>query len=78
MLSEAVSVSITTDAATMNAGDSYVTVTAHWIDTQWNIMSCVLGISISNGICLITVAHNMIYIFFSCQFLTLQKKLLQL
>ncbi|KAL5479612.1 hypothetical protein EMCRGX_G023159 [Ephydatia muelleri] len=38
----ATSVSITTDAATMHTGDSYVAVTAHWLDAEWRIMSCVL------------------------------------
>ena len=45
----ATSVSITTDAATMHTGDSYVTVTAHWLDAKWKMMSCVLGVAISNG-----------------------------
>ena len=42
MMANAVSVSITTDAASMHAGDSYIAVTAHWLDAQWNMMSCVL------------------------------------
>ena len=33
----------------MHTGDSYVAVTAHWLDPQWNMMSCVLGVSMSNG-----------------------------
>ena len=49
MMANAVSVFITTDAASMHTGDSYIAVTAHWLDAQWNMMSCVLGVSISNG-----------------------------
>ena len=49
LLASATSVSITTDAATMNTGDSDVAVTAHWLDAEWRMMSCVLGVSISNG-----------------------------
>lgn len=49
MMANAVSVSITTDAASMHTGDSYIAVTAHWLDAQWNMMSCVLDVSISNG-----------------------------
>ena len=49
LLASAPSVSITTDAATMHTGDSYVAVTAHWLDAEWRMMSCVLGVSISNG-----------------------------
>eukprot|EP00731_Ephydatia_muelleri_P034762 Em0075g15a len=48
LLFAATSVSITTDAATMHTGDSYVTVTAHWLDAKWKMMSCVLGVAISN------------------------------
>eukprot|EP00731_Ephydatia_muelleri_P025579 Em0017g662a len=48
MMANAVSVSITTDAASMHTGDSYIAVTAHWLDAQWNMMSCVLDVSISN------------------------------
>ena len=32
MMANAVSVSITTDAASMHTGDSYIAVTAHWLD----------------------------------------------
>eukprot|EP00731_Ephydatia_muelleri_P008632 Em0004g970a len=32
----------------MHTGDSYVAVTAHWLDAEWRMMSCVLGVSISN------------------------------
>eukprot|EP00731_Ephydatia_muelleri_P017605 Em0010g703a len=32
----------------MHTGDSYVTVTAHWLDAKWKMMSCVLGVAISN------------------------------
>ncbi|KAL5479573.1 hypothetical protein EMCRGX_G023113 [Ephydatia muelleri] len=49
LMANASSVSITTDAASMHTGDSYVAVTAHWLDPQWNMMSCVLGVSMSNG-----------------------------
>ena len=49
LMANAPSVSITTDAASMHTGDSYVAVTAHWLDPQWNMMSCVLGVSMSNG-----------------------------
>ena len=49
MIADAVSVSITTDAASMHTGYSYIAITAHWLDSQWNLMSCVLGVSISNG-----------------------------
>ena len=49
LMANAPSVSVTTDAASMHTGDSYVAVTAHWLDPQWNMMSCVLGVSISNG-----------------------------
>ena len=49
LLASATSVSITTDATTMHTGDSYVAVTAHWLDAEWRMMSCVLGVSISNG-----------------------------
>ena len=48
LMANAPSVSVTTDAASMHTGDFYVAVTAHWLDPQWN-MSCVLGVSISNG-----------------------------
>eukprot|EP00731_Ephydatia_muelleri_P003056 Em0001g3056a len=48
LLFAATSVSITTDAATMHTGDLYVTVTAHWLDAKWKMMSCVLGVAISN------------------------------
>ena len=40
--------SLTTDAAKMPTGDSYVAVTCHWISTDWCLMSAVLGVSISN------------------------------
>ncbi|KAL5496198.1 hypothetical protein EMCRGX_G012436 [Ephydatia muelleri] len=49
LMANAPSVSITTDAASMHTGDSYVAVTAHWLDPQWNMMSCVLGVSMSNA-----------------------------
>ena len=49
LMANAPSVSVTTDAASMHTGDSYVAVTAHWLDPQWNVMSCVLGVSVSNG-----------------------------
>eukprot|EP00731_Ephydatia_muelleri_P017432 Em0010g530a len=49
LMANAPSVSITTDAAFMHTGDSYVAVTAHWLDPQWNMMSCVLGVSMSNA-----------------------------
>eukprot|EP00731_Ephydatia_muelleri_P001200 Em0001g1200a len=49
MIADAVSVSITTDAASMHTGDSYFAITAHWLDSQWNLMSCMLGVSISNA-----------------------------
>ena len=49
LMANAPSVSVTTDTASMHTGDSYVAVIAHWLDPQWNMMSCVLGVSISNG-----------------------------
>eukprot|EP00731_Ephydatia_muelleri_P034291 Em0054g14a len=49
MIADAVSVSIKTDTASMHTGDSYIAITAHWLDSQWNLMSCVLGVSISNA-----------------------------
>eukprot|EP00731_Ephydatia_muelleri_P005008 Em0002g1184a len=48
LLFAATSVSITTNAATMHTGDSHITVTAHWLDAKWKMMSCVLGVAISN------------------------------
>ena len=52
LMANAPSVSVTTDAASMHTGDSHVAVPAHWLDPQWNVMSCVLGVSISNGMVL--------------------------
>ena len=49
MMSCVLGVSITTDAASMHTGDSYMAVTAHWLGAEWRVMSCVLGVSISNG-----------------------------
>ena len=48
LLQQSTSVSLTTDAAKMPTGDSYVAVTCHWISADWCLMSAVLGVSISN------------------------------
>ena len=48
LLQQSSSVSLTTDAAKMPTGDSYVAVTCHWISMDWCLMSAVLGVSISN------------------------------
>ena len=32
----------------MPTGDSYVAVTGHWISSEWELLSAVLGVSISN------------------------------
>ena len=48
LLQQSTSVSLTTDAAKMPTGDSYVAVTCHWISMDWCLMSAVLGVSISN------------------------------
>ena len=60
LMANAPSVSITTDAASMHTGDSYVAVTAHWLDPQWNMMSCVLGVSMSNGKRLKIAIYNIV------------------
>ena len=49
LLQQSTSVSLTTDAAKMPTGDSYVAVTCHWMSTDWCLMSAVLGVSISNA-----------------------------
>ena len=50
LLQQSTSVSLTTDTAKMPTGDSYVAVTAagHWISSDWELLSAVLGVSISN------------------------------
>ena len=48
MLKQSSSVSLTTDAAKMPTGDSYVAITGHWISSGWELLSAVLAISISN------------------------------
>ena len=48
ILQQSTSVSLTTDAAKMPTGDSYVAVTGHWISSDWELLSAVLGVSISN------------------------------
>jgi hypothetical protein len=49
LLATAISVACTSDAAQMFTGDSYVAVTAHWISPEWELLSAVLGVAISNG-----------------------------
>jgi hypothetical protein len=49
MLAKASSIALTTDACALLTGDSYVAVTAHWIDEHWNLLSAVLGCSACNG-----------------------------
>ena len=46
LLQQSTSVSLTTDAARMPTGDSYmyVAVTCHWISMEWCLMSAVLGV----------------------------------
>ena len=48
LLYQSTSVSLTTDAAKMLTGDSYVAVTCHWISSEWELLSAVLGVSTSN------------------------------
>ena len=48
LLLQSTSVSLTTDAAKMPTGDSYVAVTGHWIRSDWELLSAVLGVRISN------------------------------
>ena len=48
MLKQSSSVSLTTAAAKMPTGDSYVAITGHWISSGWELLSAVLAISISN------------------------------
>ena len=48
LLQQSTSVYLTTDAAKMPTGDSYVAVTGHWISSDWELLSAVLGVSISN------------------------------
>ncbi|KAL5515226.1 hypothetical protein EMCRGX_G000362 [Ephydatia muelleri] len=48
MLKQSSSVSLTTDAAKMPTGDSYVAITGHWISSGWELLSAVLAVSISN------------------------------
>ena len=40
--------SLTTDAAKMPTGDSYVAVTGLWVSLDWKLMSAVFAVSISN------------------------------
>ena len=49
MLKQSSSVSLTTEAAKMPTGDSYVAITGHWISSGWELLSAVLAISISNA-----------------------------
>ena len=49
MLKQSSSVSLTTEAAKMPTGDSYVAITGHWISSGWELLSVVLAISISNA-----------------------------
>ena len=46
LLQQSTSVSLTTDAAKMPTRDSYVAVTGHWISSEWELLSAVLGVSI--------------------------------
>eukprot|EP00731_Ephydatia_muelleri_P004421 Em0002g597a len=47
LLEEASSVAITTDSAVIkHTGDSYVTVTGHWVTKEWKLMAAVLGVYI--------------------------------
>eukprot|EP00731_Ephydatia_muelleri_P026559 Em0018g659a len=48
MMKQSNSVSLTTDAAKMPTGDSYVAITGHWISSDWKLLSAVLAVSISN------------------------------
>ena len=48
MLKQSSSVSLTTDAAKMPTGDSYVAITGHWISSEWELLSAVLAVSVSN------------------------------
>src|ERR1700754_1488812 len=38
------SISITSDAATLSAGDPYVCVTAHFLSERWKLVDVVLGV----------------------------------
>eukprot|EP00731_Ephydatia_muelleri_P029213 Em0020g857a len=49
LMANAPSVSVTTDAASMHTGDSYVGCNSTLAGPQWIMMSCVLGVSISNA-----------------------------
>ena len=40
--------SLTTDAAKMPTGDSYVAVTGLWVSVDWKLMSAVFAVSFSN------------------------------
>ena len=48
MLKQSNSVSLTTDAAKMPTDDSYVAITGHWISSDWELLSAVLAVNISN------------------------------
>ena len=48
LLQQSTSVFLTTDAAKMPTGDSCIAVTGHWISSDWELLSAVLGVSISN------------------------------
>ena len=48
MMKQSNSVSLTTDAAKMPTGDSYVAITGHSISSDWELLSAVLAVSISN------------------------------
>ena len=48
MQKQSSSVSITTDAAKMPTGDSYVANTGHWVSSGWELLLAVLAVSISN------------------------------
>lgn len=47
LLTDAKSIALTTDAAKLSTGDSYVTVTAHAI-VNWKLVSACLGVAVSN------------------------------
>ena len=50
LLEEASSVAITTDSAVIkHTGDSYVTVTGHWVTKEWKLMAAVLGVYVCDS-----------------------------
>lgn len=52
VLSSVESIHITSDAAALATGDSYVTVVGHWIDDHWEKVSKILALVVSNGMLL--------------------------